>query len=175
MSKAAVAVKAPESPAPIAAPAAAPAAAPPAALAPKPAPQKLRDVQPKKFPPSALKPLGYGDTQIMTAVAPPGMTFTEAMQPIAWSTVAAFVARDVLSTRNLKDGVGSLIVLDSEDGTFHALLRIGRVQRDGMNNPCGLDLICIGPSVDLTTGKAAPIDLATGKAWVDPVKPNKDD
>ena len=45
-----------------------------------------------------------------------------------------------------------------------------KVVRDGMNNPCGFDVLCIGPTVDITTGKACPIDVRTGLPWADPVE-----
>jgi hypothetical protein len=163
MSEAAVAQKAAKSPA-------APAAANAKAA------QPLREVQVKKFGPSALKSLGYGDREIMTLTAPAGMTFAEVMAPIAWNNVANIVARDALNTRNLKDGVGSLIILDTEDSSYLAHLRIRKVVRDKVNNPCGLELDCIGPSIDPKTGEARPIDLKTKKAWVDPAPaPAKED
>lgn len=150
----------------------APAPTTPAA---KPA-QLLRETQVKKFGPSALKSLGYGDCEIMTITAPVGMTFAEVTTPMAWNNVAAIVAKDALNTRNRKDGVGSIIILDTEDSTFMAMLRIRKVQRDRVNNPCGLELDCIGPSMDLKTGEARPIDLKTRKAWVDPAPaPAKED
>lgn len=148
-------------------------AAPAVSAAPSKPAQTLREAQPKKFPPSALKALGYGDCEIMTATAPRGMSFSEALLPIAWSSVASVVARDSMSTRNLRDGAGTLILLDSEDGSYHAHLRIRKVIRDKLNNPNGLDVMCIGPSFDPQTGEARPINLATGKAWVDPVKPEE--
>lgn len=130
----------------------------------------MRDSQPKRLAPSALKPLGYGDSEILTVTAPSGMTFDEIMAPVAWSNVASVVAKDALNTRNLRDGVGSLIFLDTADSRFNAHLRIKRVLRDSQANPCGLEMMCVGPSIDIKTGEARPIDLATGKAWIDPVK-----
>jgi hypothetical protein len=147
----------------------------PATQAAKPA-KLLRETQVKKFGPSALKSLGYGDCEIMTITAAAGMTFAEVLTPLAWNNVASIVARDALNTRNRKDGVGSIILLDTEDGSYMAMLRIRKVQRDRVNNPCGLELDCIGPSMDLKTGEARPIDLKTRKAWVDPVPaPAKED
>lgn len=136
--------------------------------------QKLREVQPKRFPPSALKPLGYGETEILTITAPAGMTFAEIMAPVAWANVASLVAKDQLNTRNLRDGAGCIVMLDTADNTFVATLRITKVVRDRVNGPCGLELVCIGPSIDIETGEARPIDLKTGRAWSDPVNPSKD-
>src|SRR3990167_4249978 len=75
--------------------------------------QKLRAVQIKKFGPSSLKALGYGDSEILTATAPSVMTFAQAMTPIAWTNVAGIVAKDAINTRNERDGVGFIIGLDT--------------------------------------------------------------
>lgn len=129
---------------------------------------KLRAVQIKKFQPSSLKALGYGDTEILTATAPAGMSFAEVMLPVAWNNVSGLVAKDPLNTRNERDGVGCVIILDTADNSFHAWLRVNKVVRDHLNNPCGFDLVCIGPTIDVKTGKACPIDVKTGLPWVDP-------
>lgn len=127
-----------------------------------------REEQPKRFSPSALKPLGYGETEILTITAPAGMTFAEVMAPVAWAHVASLVARDQANTRNHRDGAGCIVMLDTADNKFIATLRITKVVRDAMNSSCGLEMVCIGPSVDIKTGEARPLDLKTGKAWVDP-------
>jgi hypothetical protein len=134
----------------------------------KPAVELLRKVQPKQFSPSSLQPLGYGETEILTATAPKEWTFADVMNPVAWANVAARVARNPLNTT--VDKIGSKIFLETESGSFSAVLRIRGIVRNNLGNPCGLDLICIGPSIDIKTGVARPIDLNTGKAWVDPVK-----
>ena len=154
---------------------AAPAAPPSPVTAVVPAKPQLtrRDALPKRFPPSCLKPLGYGETEIVTVTAPAGMTFAEATKPEAWATAAGTVAKDQLNTRNLRDGTGIIIMMDTADNTYHAWLRVKKVVRDKLKGPCGLEVMCIGPSVDLTTGEARPIDLATGKAWVDPPDPSE--
>lgn len=134
----------------------------------KAAAEPMRKVQPKKIAPSGLQPLGYGDTEILTVTAPKGWTFAEVMLPVAWANVAARVARNPLNTT--VDRIGSEIRVKTEDRTFSAVLEIVGIARDHLDNPCGLHLVCIGPSIDLKTGEARPIDLKTGKAWVDPVK-----
>lgn len=132
-----------------------------------------REEQPKRFSPSALKPLGYGETEMLTITAPAGMTFAEIMSPVAWAHVASLVARDQNNTRNHRDGAGCIVMLDTADNKFIANLRITKVVRDHMGGTSGLELVCIGPSVDTRTGEARPLDLTTGKAWFDP-EPAKD-
>ncbi len=131
----------------------------------KPA-QTLREVKPKTFSPSTLKPLGYGDTEIMTITVPTGWTFEDVMKPVAWSSVVGPISANASKTQI--DRVGSRILLDTADNTFIAELRINRILRDNMTNPCGVELMCIGPSVDLKTGKPCPLNLKTGLPWVDP-------
>lgn len=130
---------------------------------------KLREVKPKVLPPSALKPLGYGETEIMTLTVPPEWTFEDVLRPVAWTGVVGPIAAN--STRTQPDRVGSLIYVNTADNTFMAWLRVGRILRDGMTNPCGVEAMCVGPSVDLKTGRPAPLNLKTGLPWVDPVKP----
>lgn len=137
----------------------------------KPAPQTLRDVKPKTFSPSSLKPLGYGDTEIMTITVPLGWTFEDMMKPVAWSSVVNPIAAN--PTKTQIDRVGSLIYVSTADNSFVAWLRISAIRRDNMNNPCGIDVVCVGPSIDLKTGEARPLNLHTGKAWVDPAKPDE--
>jgi hypothetical protein len=133
----------------------------------KPA-QTLREVKPKTFSPSSLKPLGYGDTEIMTITVPAGWTFEDVLKPVAWTSVVNPIAAN--SAKTQIDRIGSLIYVSTVDNTFLAWLRINRIQRDNLNNPCGVDVMCVGPSIDLKTGEPRPLNLRTGKAWVDPVK-----
>jgi hypothetical protein len=131
--------------------------------------QTLREAQPKKFPPSALQVIGH-DYDTLTITAPADWTFEDAMRPVAWANVCRLVARAELSGQRNK--IGSIIELRNVSHTFFARLYIKEVMFDHLKNPCGLKLICVGPSFDPKTGEARPINLATGKAWVDPVKPD---
>lgn len=151
------------------------AARPGKPLAPVPAPtptpakpaQTLRDVKQKTLPPSGLHPLGFGAVEILTVTVAGDWTFEELLKPVAWTSVAPKLARNALNTQ--PDRIGSLILVNSDAG-FLAWLRINAVIRDHMGGPSGLDVMCIGPSFDLKTGKAAPLDIKTGLAWVDPVR-----
>jgi hypothetical protein len=134
----------------------------------KPAPQTLREVKPKTFSPSSLKPLGYGETEIMTIAVPTGWTFEDVMKPVAWSSIVGPIAAN--STKTQIDRVNSLIYATTADHSFMAWLLITGIVRDAMNNPCGVNLICVGPSVDLKTGRPCPLNLKTGLPWVDPAK-----
>ena len=137
--------------------------------APVPAPvagakpvQTLREAQPKKFPQSKLQALGHDYDRLAVSV-PSDWTFADVMKPIAWTHVCAMVAKDALNTR--RDKIGSVIEVHSEK--FYADVVIRKVVVDHLGGPCGLDVFCIGPSRD-ATGTAAPVDLTTGRAWVDP-------
>jgi hypothetical protein len=131
--------------------------------------QKLRDVQPKTLPPSSLKPLGYGETEIMTITLPPEWGFDDLINPAAFANVVNPIAANSIKTQ--VDRVGSLIYVSTADNSFVAWLRINRIVRNALGNPCGVEVLCIGPSIDLKTGKPRPLDLATGLPWTDPVRP----
>lgn len=133
--------------------------------------QKLRDTKPRTFAPSSLKPLGYGETEIMTITVPAEWNFEDLMKPIAWVSVAGPIAANAIRTQ--VDRIGSLIYATSAGGKFMAWLRISEIVRDEMKNPCGVKVMCIGPSIDLKTGRPCPMDLRTGLPWVDPEKPKE--
>ena len=154
-------------------PEAAPASLKPAKPAPAPVAatvgtrreQSLRAVQIKKFPPSALATLGYGDFDRLAVKVPGDWSLADCLKPVTWGNVAGRLAEDALKTR--KDWVGSVIELHHPK--FYAEVVIRAVIRDEMKNPCGLDVVCVGPAQD-KSGLGAPRDLETGLAWVDPVK-----
>jgi hypothetical protein len=123
-------------------------------------------VRTKAFKPSSLKPMGYGHMETMSIVAPADWSFEDVMNPAAWAGVAAPIAQNAIKTTI--DRVGSLIYVDSAANTFFGILRINKIVRDHMTNPCGVELICVGPSVDIKTGKPCPINVSTGLPWVDP-------
>ena len=125
--------------------------------------QKLRAVQPKKFAPSSLQSVGQ-DYVTMTATAPAEWDYEDCLLPIAWSNVASIVAKDALNTR--RDKIGSFIELRSADHSYFALLYILSITVDHMGSPNGLNVMCVGPSVDPKTGKACPIDVRSGTPWV---------
>jgi hypothetical protein len=133
--------------------------------------QKLRDTKPRSFAPSSLKPLGYGETEIMTIAVPADWNFEDLMKPVAWVSVAGPIAANAIKTQ--VDRVGSLIYATSAGGKFMAWLRIDEIVRDEMKNPCGVKVMCIGPSIDIRTGRPCPMDLKTGLPWVDPEKPRE--
>jgi len=131
--------------------------------------QTLREAKPKTLPPSSLKPLGYGETEIMTLTVPTEWTFEDVLNPLAWTIVAGPIAAN--ASRTQTDRVGSLVYVNTADNSFVAWLRIGKILRDNMNGASGVEVLCIGPSVDLKTGRPAPLNLRTGLPWSDPVKP----
>jgi hypothetical protein len=139
-----------------------------AAVVAKPA-QTLRDAKPKSLPPSSLKPLGYGETEILTLTVPTEWTFEDVLNPLAWTIIAGPIAAN--ASRTQTDRVGSLVYVNTADGSFIAWLRINKIVRDHMNGAAGVEVICIGPSIDLKTGRPAPLNLKTGLPWSDPAKP----
>lgn len=131
--------------------------------------QTLREAKPKTLPPSSLKPLGYGETEILTLTVPPEWTFEDVLHPQAWTIVAGPIAAN--ASRTQTDRVGSLVYVNTTDGSFMAWLRINKIVRDHMNGASGVEVLCVGPSIDLKTGRPAPLNLKTGLPWVDPAKP----
>jgi hypothetical protein len=142
----------------------------PAVVTAKPV-QKLRDTKPRTFAPSSLKPLGYGETEIMTVTVPAEWNFEDLMKPVTWVSVAGPIAAN--ATKTQVDRIGSLIYATSAGGKFMAWLRINEIVRDEMKAPCGVKVMCIGPSIDVKTGRPCPMDLKTGLPWVDPEKPKE--
>ena len=132
------------------------------AAAPAKPEQMLRQVQPRKFSPSTLQSMGH-DYDWLAVTVPGDWTFADVMKPIAWSNVCTMVSRDALNTR--RDKIGSLIYARSPK--FLAMLEITGVTLDHLGNPNGLNVECIGPSVDIKTGEARPLNRKTRKAWAD--------
>ena len=133
--------------------------------------QTLRETKPKTFAPSALKPLGYGTTDFMTLDVPEGWSFEDVQKSIAWTSVVNAIAADPGKTQ--PDRVGSLVYVNTADNRFIATLRIQKICRNELKNPCGVETICIGPAIDLKTGRPCPMDLRTGLPWVDPGRPDE--
>lgn len=125
--------------------------------------QKLRDTQIKKFPPLSLKPNGFGAYDTLTVMAPADWTPDDVLRSEAWANVAGMVAKDSANTR--PDMLGSLIEVRTSDHSWFMELYIRSVVHDQLRHPVGLEVVCIGPAVDPKTGKACPIDLATGAPW----------
>jgi hypothetical protein len=126
--------------------------------------QKLRDVLAKKCLQNSFKSIGYKIDWLEHKADSP-VTIADVMAPAYWANVAAMVAKNPLGTQH--DRIGSRIIVDTPD--FVADLRINAIVLDAMNNPCGLDLTCVGPAQD-KNGKGCPRDVKTGMPWVDPAK-----
>jgi hypothetical protein len=121
--------------------------------------ETLREAQPKRFHQSGFFYTGQ-DYEIMHITAGDDWTWDDVMNPVAWSSPSAKVAKSPLGER--KEKLGSTIFVHSPN--FFAMLNIDGVIYDHMNNPCGLKLTCIGPATDLETGEMRPVDLKTRKA-----------
>lgn len=113
-----------------------------------------------KFSQSAMRGIGQQHA-ILTAVAPRGMTFENALVPEAWGPVAMRAARP-------REWIGSDIIVHSADYKWRAHLQILAIVKDAFKQPCGVQVACIGPSVDPKTGKCRPVEVATGLPWFDP-------
>lgn len=128
-------------------------------------PKTLREMQVRKFPQSSMQIIGQ-DFSILTITAPADMSVDEALIPEAWVNVSRRVAMD--STNRRREWLGSLIHVHSATHAWFAIFYIRSIVYDKFKQPCGLQVACIGPSVDPKTGKACPINVATGLPWVDP-------
>lgn len=122
-----------------------------------------REPEMKKFPQGAMQVLGH-DRSILTITAPPEMTFENALVPGAWVNASRRVAMD---TNRRREWLGSLIHLHAAGGDWFAILYIRAVVYDKFKQPCGLQVSCIGPSIDPATGKACPISTVTGLPMVE--------
>jgi len=142
-------------------------AAPKAAKSATPKGEALREVQPKRFHASGFFYTGH-EYEILHITAAADWTWDDVMNPTAWSSPSAKVARDALGER--KEKLGSTIFVHSPN--FFGMLNIDGVVYDNMSNPCGLNLTCIGPATNPETGEMCPVDLKTGKVLVAP-KPAK--
>lgn len=98
----------------------------------------------------------------LTATIPTDCMFDDAMRPEFWAYVAPSLQRDKL--RNVGDRTGSVIELRRQDNAFYAELYVRKVLQTG------LEVVCIGPSIDSKTGKACPLDLVTGLPWGEPTQ-----
>ena len=105
--------------------------------APAAAPEKLRDVQPKKLVPSSLQSLGQ-DFDMLAVRIPADFAFDDILKPVCWANVANLVAKDAWNTR--RDKIGSLIYARHEKGDFSAILIIESITLDQLNQANGLVL-----------------------------------
>jgi hypothetical protein len=121
--------------------------------------ETLREAQPKRFHQGGFFYTGQ-DYEIMHITAGAEWTWEEVMNPVAWSSPSAKVAKSALGER--KEKLGSTIFVHSPN--FFGMLNIDGVIYDKMGNPCGLNLTCVGPATDLETGEMRPVDLKTRKA-----------
>ena len=127
-----------------------------------PVERTLREVQPKKFGmmTSQLQFIGH-DYSLLTIKVPADWTFEDVLKPEAWVNVCWRVAKDQTNTRI--DSAGSIIQAHHKE--WLAELYIQEVIYDHLKSACGLKVTCIGPVCDPKTGKACPIDIATGLPW----------
>jgi hypothetical protein len=119
----------------------------------------------QKFASNAMHLIGQ-DYAILAVTTPAGMTFENALVPAAWVNVCRRVVLGPDS--RFKEWLGSDIILHGPDLKWRANLQIVAVVYDKFKQPCGLQVACVGPSIDPKTGKAMPINVATGLPWVDP-------
>lgn len=132
-------------------------AAPETPAASTAAPQKtLREVAPAMLKPGDFEESQYAFLDV-SAKIPAGMPFEEVFRPTFWANVVHVFKKDIIA--NNPDRSGAIIHLRTEDHAFYAKLYVRAVLRNG------LIVQCIGPSFDPKTGKACPVDLATGMPW----------
>lgn len=126
--------------------------------------QSLRAALVKKFGPSALKTMGYGDYDRLAIGVPAEWGFNDCLAPISWANVASLVAEDAQKTR--KSWIGSIVELHHPK--FYAEVIIKAIAVDRFGGPNGLSVACVGPAQDMKTGLACPRNIETGLPWADP-------
>lgn len=131
------------------------------AAAPAPAAPVVQKTMREQQPPT-LKPSEFEESQYafldVSAKVPAGIAFEDVLRPTYWTNVVQIFKRDKLAGGT--DRAGAFIHVRTEDHAFYAKLYVRAVLERG------LIVQCVGPSVDPETGKACPIDLATGGPWV---------
>ena len=120
-------------------------------------PQTLREAQAHKLKSSSFKVSEFARARF-DAMLPADWDYEDALNPSFWSYIASTLGKNHYT--NGQDLTGAFIDLATEDHAFYAHLYVRKILKEG-----GLIVQCIGPSVDPHTGKAMPIDLATGGPW----------
>lgn len=143
-----------------AAAAAKPAKTMPAKTAAQPAAPVTQKTMREQQPPT-LKPSDFEESQYafldVSAKVPAGMPFEALLSPTYWTNVINIFKRDKIAGG--ADRAGAIIHVRTEDHAYYARLYVRAVLERG------LIVQCIGPSLDHKTGKACPVDLATGLPW----------
>lgn len=116
--------------------------------------------KPKKLAPGTVRPIGH-DLEYLAVIIPDDWSFADVMKPAAWVYDAPKFAADKFTGQRAK--IGSIIIASSSK--FVAMLRIQAITLDDQKNPAGLALLCIGPSFDPVSGKAAPVNAHNGMPW----------
>ncbi len=124
--------------------------------------ETLREAQPKRFHQSGFFYTGQ-DYEIMHITAGADWTWDDVMDPLAWASPSAKIAKNAFGNREERKP-GSTIFVHAPH--FFGILNIDGVVYDTMNNPCGLKLTCIGPASDPETGEQRPVELRNGKAFI---------
>lgn len=116
--------------------------------------------KPKKLAPGTVRPIGH-DLEYLAVIIPDDWSFADVMKPAAWVYEAPKFAADKITGQRAK--LGSIIIASS--AKFVAMLRVQAITLDEQKNPSGMVLLCIGPSFDPVSGKAAPINAHNGAPW----------
>ncbi len=95
-----------------------------------------------------------------SARVPAGMPFEEVLRPGFWTNVVHLFQRNLAA--GTPDRSGAIIHVRTEDHAYYAKLYVRAVLSRG------LIVQCVGPLQDPKTGKACPVDLATGRPWSGP-------
>lgn len=94
---------------------------------------------------------------VFEAVISADWDFEDVLDPAFWVNVAPRLVKNPFTQD--KDYTGSKIELRTIDHAFYADLMITKVSKDG------LVVKCLGPGIDIATGKRCPIDLQTEGPW----------
>ena len=124
--------------------------------------QKLRAAQVRKLPPDRLQPEGHFSLP-QRAQVPLGWDYEDALNPDFW----VFVAHRLAAMAKAANGnvAGAEIKMVADDLSFCADMMVTGVRYNGLNQPDGLFVQCIGPCYDPETDACCPVDVKTGKRW----------
>jgi hypothetical protein len=120
-------------------------------------------VQAKRLPIGSFKPIGHY-SEPHQAMLPAGWDFEDALLPDFWTFVAPSMQANAAANFT-QDRLGTVVEIFAQDHAFYGKVYIKGLRRNAQGQANGAYVVCIGPSIDPTTGKPAPIDLATGGPW----------
>ena len=116
----------------------------------------LREAIKHKLLTSMFSETGHG-AMLFEAVIPADWEYEAVLDPGFWVNVAPRLMKTPFTQD--RDYTGSKIELRTADQAFYADLMITKIGKGG------LVVKCLGPGIDIATGKRCPLDLETEGPW----------